>query len=596
MISKVTFIGVLISFVSFITSANASCLRLGTKPANPFIKLDNSVNLANFPVNITENQINGYSENLWRTLIWPKLETEISQTCYNWIVYESNNDGFAAVASDEIDLFLASSTITAEREEIVDFIVIIPETTGNQLIVKAEKNYSDVIASVFYTIIDKLLLAIVCILCMIIVFAFLAFVGDQVRENEKRSMFPNTINKGMAKAIGWVFAQLTGGVAQRPHTTFNHMLAAFLTILKVTLIVSIASVVAVLVTSAQTQYSIESIDDLTGQHRVVTVAGTAPYDYAVQRVREAEIIAASSISEMFDWYADESMGITAAFYDGPIITYAKFTDGRFSGSTVIPTLYDRFNLGMALPNAHGTLEEEITSIMIDIQSSGELINLWDTWFKDALDSQEEQNQNDAFTFIAMIIIVTGLGISILLYLFIKYKETERLMDWLHGIVTSYHDNIKLDNADQQDDIIEIDYNDKIVTLTKGVIIYVRTESDQDVFNWNVYGSALINTKWYRGIHKQYDRNNRNVIRYIDDERAAWHSINKADATASKVDKLQDTVDELLSIIKNRGLVDIDIKSDVNRESINKKRQSNGSTIVAYPTSGNGYNKVNVEQV
>ena len=409
--------------------------------------------------------------------------------------------------------------------------------------VKASKDYSDVIASVLSTIFDKLLLVIVCIICMILVFAFLAFVGDQIKENKKRSMFPNTINKGFTKALGWVFAQLSGGVAQKPHTTFNHGLVVVLVIIKVTLIVSIASFVAVLVTSAETKYDIESIDDLTSQDKIVTVIGTAPYDYAVDRVKEAEIVTASSISEMFDMYADPDNGITAAFYDGPIITYAKHTDGRFSDSIVLDTLYDRFKLGMALENSHSTLEEKINGIMIGNENSGELDELWETWFRDVLGAQEDERKDDSFTFIAMIIILVGLSISIILYLCLKFRETKKLMDWLHNIVKNYHDNINIDNVDDQTDIVPINHEDTVINLTKGTILFVRTDCEEGVFNWNVYGSSLINTKWYRTIHEEYDSNNRDEIRYIDDERAAWACIKKTGETSADVALLRQEMGE-----------------------------------------------------
>ena len=49
--------GILLVMTSFVIVQTSNCLILGTKPANPFIRFSDTVDLTNYPVNVTESNI-----------------------------------------------------------------------------------------------------------------------------------------------------------------------------------------------------------------------------------------------------------------------------------------------------------------------------------------------------------------------------------------------------------------------------------------------------------------------------------------------------------------------------------------------------------
>ncbi|MDJ1169806.1 transporter substrate-binding domain-containing protein [Roseofilum sp. BLCC_M154] len=175
-----------LSSVTIAQETNPPVLKVGTKALEPFVFLESDGN----PF--------GYSIELWDTL------AQDLNLDYEWVIFNSVGEVLAAVETGEVDLAIAAFTITANREETLDFShPYYP--TGLQAMVR-DYRQRPLLILWSYISSPEALKAIGILLGISIISAHLVWFFER-RNNPE--MFPKSYLRGIWEALWWSFVTAT---------------------------------------------------------------------------------------------------------------------------------------------------------------------------------------------------------------------------------------------------------------------------------------------------------------------------------------------------------------------------------------------------
>ena len=304
----------------------------------------------------------GYSLDLWDALM-----AAIGRD-YEVVRVEAFAQMLALVQQGDVDAAVANISITAGREEVLDFSQPIFEG-GLQIMVPADGSSGSPLMRALFN--RDLMIAIA------LAFAALLGVGMLMWRFERRAQpyFDHDAKGAMFPAFWWALnLVVNGGFEERvPRTPMGRLFG-------VTLVVSSLFIVSVFVahiTAAMTidaiQGSVNSVNDLYGK-RVGTTRGSTASTFLGRRdLAHQEFEDLDALLRAF-----EAGDLDGVVFDAPILAHYVNTSGAGNGQLVGP-VFLRENYGIAL-QAGSDLAEPLNRALLALREDGTIEALRLKWF------------------------------------------------------------------------------------------------------------------------------------------------------------------------------------------------------------------------
>ncbi len=312
-------------------------LKVGTTVAPPFA------------IKGKDGQWHGIAIDLWRDLA-PELGVrfELEERKFQHLL-EGVTDG-------SLDVAVAAITITAEREEVMDFSHPL-YTTGLGIAVPLESKVDGwlrvaerFLSLEFFYVMGMLTL-------VLLIAGFLVWLFER---NRNRAMFGGGTAKGIGSGFWWSAVTMTtvGYGDKAPVTVGGRVIALIWMFTSIIIISSFTAAITSSLTVSELGGSVKELDDLR-RVRVGTVKGSTSANF----LNEQNITAISFKSTRSGLEAIADKKIEAFVQDAPILRYLVNT--HFRGELqVLPGTFSRQDYGIALP-AGSELRERVNRDLLE---------------------------------------------------------------------------------------------------------------------------------------------------------------------------------------------------------------------------------------
>ncbi|MDF1802613.1 transporter substrate-binding domain-containing protein [Thalassovita sp.] len=298
--------------------------------------------------------------------LWDALAQSMDQP-YQIERFDTFSGMLSAVETGEVDLAIANISITAAREQVMDFSQPI-FSSGLQIMTHVDNSG----LALWNTLFKKEL-----ILSVILAFAALLGVGMLMWLLERRHQeyFDQPAKKAMFPAFWWALnLVVNGGFEERvPRTSLGRLMGVAMVITSLFFV----SVFVAYVTSAMTveaiTTSINSVNDLYGK-RVGTVAGSTAAGYMDKR--DLDYVEYDGLDQMLAGF--EGNDLDAVIFDAPILAY--YVKTRAQGRAQMNgAMFLRENYGIAAATG-SPLTEKINRSLLRLRESGQYEEIYESWF------------------------------------------------------------------------------------------------------------------------------------------------------------------------------------------------------------------------
>lgn len=298
--------------------------------------------------------------------LWDALAQSIGRS-YTIQRFDTFADMLKAVETNAVDLAIANISITAAREQVMDFSQPI-FASGLQIMTHVDPAGS----ALWNTLFKKEL-----ILSVLLAFAALLGVGMLmwVLERRHQDYFDQPAKQAMFPAFWWALNLIVnGGFEERvPRTVLGRLMGVAMVIVSLFFV----SVFVAYVTSAMTveaiTSSINSVNDLYGK-RVGTVAGSTAAHYMDGRGLDYQEYA--GLDQVLASF--EADNLDAVVFDAPILAYYVKTRSNAKAQMNGP-VFLRENYGIAAPTG-SPLTEEINRTLLTLRENGKYAEIYESWF------------------------------------------------------------------------------------------------------------------------------------------------------------------------------------------------------------------------
>jgi len=300
----------------------------------------------------------GYSIELWN-----KIDRRLGMKS-EFVVYNTIDEVLKAVEDGEVDAAIAGISITAKREEAMDFSHSYYKS-GLQITILEGRQYPGrrFIRLVFSRETGEAL-AILFGFCLIS--AHLLWI---VERHYDPDMFPKSYLAGVWEALWWslVTATTVGYGDKTPKSIIGRTIAMFWMLAGLFVVGYFASAIAV----DRLQTAITGPEDLLGK-RVAAVAGTTSADYL-----RSQLVKRIEFKDISDAYTALKQGeVEAIVYDAPTLLYRASQEPDLR---VVGRLFEEQDYGIALPE-DSPKTETIDRIILQLKEEGAIADLDNKWF------------------------------------------------------------------------------------------------------------------------------------------------------------------------------------------------------------------------
>lgn len=334
---------------------SAESLRVGTKPFAPFAF-------------VQEGQYIGFSIDLWNAIA---KELNIEYELYG---EKTVTDLLNSVSSGDTDVAIAGITITAKREETIDFSHSFFES-GLQILVPVNSSSSPV-PNFFLIVFSPILLNTIGVLfCVTLVSAHLLWFFERHNNPE---MFPKEYLRGIGEAFWWsVVTVVTVGYGDKtPKGLLGRIIATIWMFTGVLLVSYFTASVSSALTVQKLENTIKGLESLNGK-RVATVSGSTAAEYLANR--PIKIRKFDTVREVFN--SLENNQVDAVVYDAPVLQNYASQDGE-GKVRVVGSIFAKQSYGIALKEA-SPYREQINQALLTLQEDGTYAELHQKWFGQA---------------------------------------------------------------------------------------------------------------------------------------------------------------------------------------------------------------------
>ncbi len=303
--------------------------------------------------------------------LWDRIARDLNLE-YEFVRVKTVPEMLEALRSKKADIAVGALSITAEREQTIDFSYPFYES-GLQILVGAQGPASTwALVKNFLT--PQLLQMVAIFLAALLATSHVLWLLERRRNPES---FPPVYRHGIGESLWWSISILiSGGCENKTPVGTPGRLVAIIWMLAGILLVSY---VTASVTTAMTVNSLTSDisgpGDLPGQ-TVGTVKGSTAAGYlADHRVDMRE---AGSIDEAYDMLAHHK--VAAVVYDAPVLQYHVASVGR-AHEKVVGRLFQRQNYGFGLQEG-SALRKPINEALLHLKETGTFDELQKKWFNE----------------------------------------------------------------------------------------------------------------------------------------------------------------------------------------------------------------------
>ncbi|MDQ2075809.1 transporter substrate-binding domain-containing protein [Marinimicrobium sp. ABcell2] len=295
-------------------------LVVGTREAPPFVIKD------------ADGNFSGISIELWQ-----RVATELE------LDYEFREASLAelidGLQDGSLDVSVAALTVTASREEIIDFTHPF-HTTGLTIAIQRQ---SGLVWSTLRQLFSwEFLAALSALAALLFVVGFIFWVAER-RKNE--AMFGGSPAEGIGASFWWAAVTMTtvGYGDKAPITFFGRVIALIWMFAAIILISGFTATIATTLTVSRLETDIRGLGDL-GRARVATVRDSSSAE--LLRYRGIPFTSIDDLTEAMGALADDELD--AVVYDRPILQYLAYQE--YSDSVrVLSTTFERQDYAIALP-------------------------------------------------------------------------------------------------------------------------------------------------------------------------------------------------------------------------------------------------------
>jgi polar amino acid transport system substrate-binding protein len=246
-----------------------------------------------------------------------------------------------ATASGEVDAAAAAITVTADREQRLDFThPFFTSGLGVAVPRRAELTWLSALRRIGSSAFLHAAGALLGILTLVGVLVWAV-------ERRRNEQFPGDPVKGVGSGIWWSAVTMTtvGYGDKAPRTVAGRIIGLVWMFASVIIISGFTAAIATSLTVGQLDKSITGINDLYGK-RVLTVGGSTSAGYLDEKLVPYETV--SSVEEALDKLA--AAQADAVVYDLPILRYLA-RHSHAQDVRVLPNVFVRQDYGIALPPA-----------------------------------------------------------------------------------------------------------------------------------------------------------------------------------------------------------------------------------------------------
>jgi ABC-type amino acid transport substrate-binding protein len=310
-----------------------------------------------------QGRFTGFSIDLWQEL------ARSSEIQYEYLEVENVADQLAAVENGQADLGIAAISMTAGREEVLDFSH--PYFSSGLQIMRPSDS-SSFFRSLVAVVTSPLILGIVGSLLLIML--VMAHIVWLVERNENPD-FPRGYLVGIWHSLWWTTVTMTtvGYGDTTPKRRLGQAVAMFWMFAGLVIVAGLTATIASQLTLEGLRADISTLGDLNGR-TIVTVRNSTASEFladhgirhvVVDRIEEAYVMLEN----------DTADGIV---YDAPILLHYAASDGlgkvELVGDVFKPETY-----GIALPQ-DSPYRERLNRALLETLESGVYVEIYDRWF------------------------------------------------------------------------------------------------------------------------------------------------------------------------------------------------------------------------
>jgi len=310
---------------------------------------------------LQDGEPTGFSIDLWRA-----VAKDIGRsTTFSYV--DSFSDMLARIADGTFDIAVANISITAEREQRLDFSHAIFQS-GLQIMVPADGGTN---------MIWKVLLSRELMLSIAVAFLLLLGGGMAMWALERRAQpyFDRSPRAAMFPSFWWALnLVVNGGFEERvPRTFLGRILGVFLVLSSLFIVSIFVAKITAMMTVDALQGSVNSVNDLYGKS-VGTISGSTAAEFMGNR------------NLGFRGYPDlktllagfEKGELDAVLFDAPILAYYAAHDGRDTAQ-LVGAVFRRESYGFALPSASPLLEP-VNRSLLKLRENGTYDGIYRKYF------------------------------------------------------------------------------------------------------------------------------------------------------------------------------------------------------------------------
>lgn len=327
--------------------ADPTRVRVVIKPLTPFVMIDG-------------DRQEGFSVDLWDEI----ASRNGWQT--DWVHVETIDELLAGVSGGEADAGIAGISVTADREEQLDFSHPMFDS-GLQIMVS--QNHESSMWSKARALFSGSLLKFLAV--MVIALVIGGHVVWLVQRRDGRA--PRAYLPGVSYGIWISGVTALAGDIEAPRRWIGRIVAMVWILIGVVAVALFTATVTTQLTVDSITGDIRSMSDLPGK-KVVTVAGSTSDTY-LRRVG----IDHTTVTSIDDAYPVlRSHEIDAIVYDAPVLRYRVSTVGRGRERLVGP-IFDNEAYGIAFPT-ESKLTEPVNRALLAIRADGTYDRIYQRWF------------------------------------------------------------------------------------------------------------------------------------------------------------------------------------------------------------------------
>lgn len=297
--------------------------------------------------------------------LWDRVAEELGLS-YELSAAESFSEMLAAVEDGAADLAVANISITAEREQTMDFSHPI-FNSGLQVMVPAGSGVSE---SIFATILSGGLLKILGVAVLTL---FVVAQCMWLFERGEGRLFARQYHRGIWQALWWTAVTVLGQNDRMPRNVAGRIVTLSWMLFGLFVLSAFVAEITSTLTVRNLQSNINGPSDLPGR-RVATVEGSTADRYLTYN--NIGVLRVESPEEMFRGVLEGEAD--AAVFDAPILAYHAANEGRGRLRLVGPVFQpEQFGIALASGSPY---REEVNRALLSLWEDGTVQDIYEEWF------------------------------------------------------------------------------------------------------------------------------------------------------------------------------------------------------------------------